>query len=214
MKRIFLLFAAIFLSSNTWAIDKSAENLFIKAQALVVQSRAGDDSVTAQALHQFTNLSMAYPDNPLFLAYQGSLHTLTGRDAWMPWNKIAYTEKGLDMISKALRMLKLKHDHEKIRGAPISVETRLVAVSTFSSVPASFHHFEKAKAVLNELFQSPVLTVSPPYLQAYVYKEAAKIARMENQRYREIRYLQRVLKVEPKGKFAQAARKRLWELKK
>ncbi len=38
MKRIFLLLAAIFLSSNTWAIDKSAENLFIKAQALFEQS--------------------------------------------------------------------------------------------------------------------------------------------------------------------------------
>jgi len=54
----------------------------------------------------------------LFLAYQGSSYTLVGRDAWMPWNKIGYTEKGLDMIGKALRMLKPKHDFEKMRGAP------------------------------------------------------------------------------------------------
>lgn len=197
------------LIGNSWAADKTSETLFKKAFQLFDQSLAGDDSVTELALESFKTLSRTYPDNPLFLAYQGSCNTLVGRDAWMPWNKMDYTEKGLDMIGKALRMLKPKHDQETMRGAPISVETRLVAFSTFSGVPKFFHHFEKAKAVLKALFQSPAFGASPPALQAQVYWRAAKIARMENKRAKEIKYLRKILKIDPNGQFAQAARQRL-----
>jgi len=165
----------ISLFSNAWAASHPAEALFIKAQALFQQSRDGDNSVTEEAFEQFKQLSRRYPDNPLFLAYYGSSYTLLGRDAWMPWNKIGYTEKGLDIIGKALRMLKPKHDFEKLRGAPISIETRLVAISTFSEVPKSFNHFEKAKAVLNEVWQSPGFATSPRLLKKLVYEQAAKL---------------------------------------
>lgn len=179
------LFVSVFVISlvagNSWAA-KTSEIWFKKAVNVFNQSLAGDESVTGVALNQFKMLSMTYRDNPLFFAYKGACKTLMGRDAWMPWNKASYTEEGLEDISKALRMLKPKHDQQMMLGSPISVETRLIAVSTFSEVPDSFNHFEKAKKVLKELFQSPALKASPPELQAKVYQLAAKIARQENQR--------------------------------
>lgn len=181
------LFVSVFViglvAGNSWAAGKTSEMLFKRAVTAFELSLAGDESVTGVALNQFKMLSMAYPDNPLFLAYKGACKTLMGRDAWMPWNKTGYTEDGLDQISQALRMLKPEHDQQMMLGAPISVETRLIAVSTFSEVPDFFNHFEKAKAVLKELLQSSAFEASPPELQAKVYQRAAQIAHKENQRH-------------------------------
>ncbi len=177
---------AIGLFSNAVVAGKTSERLFINAQAVFERSLAGDDSVTGVALNQFRILSMTYRENPLFLAYQGACYTLMGRDAFWPWNKTGYPKKGLDIIGKALLMLKPVHDFEKMRGVPISVETRLVAVSTFSGVPKSFKHFEKAKVVLKDLFQSSAFSDSPVPIQAHIYWHAAKIALKENQRDEEI----------------------------
>lgn len=168
------------LVCNVWAGGKTSETLFTHAHILFERSLAGDDSVTAVALNKFKILSMIYRDNPLFLAYQGSCYTLMGRDAWMPWNKTGYTKKGLDIIEKALQMLKPKHDHETMRGAPISVETRLVAISTFAEVPKFFNYFERAKAVLDNLLRSSAFANSPRSLQAKVRSQAAKMARLKN----------------------------------
>jgi len=181
------LFVSVFVISlvaaNSCAAGKTSEIWFKRAVTAFELSLAGDESVTGVALNQFKILSMTYPDNPLFLAYKGACKTLMGRDAWMPWNKTGYTEDGLDQISHALRMLKPKHDQQMMLGTPISVETRLIAVSTFSEVPDIFNHFEKAKVVLKQLLQSPALKASPPELQAKVNQLAAKIAHKENQRH-------------------------------
>jgi hypothetical protein len=130
----------------------------------------------------------------------------------MPWNKKNYVKKGLDNIDKALRMLKPEHDRGTMRGMPVSVETRLIAASTFSDVPKSFKHFEKASGVLKNIFQSIAFNHTPKSLQAQVYLRAAKIARMENKRTEEIKWLRQILDIEPQGESAKAAREWLREL--
>jgi len=210
-------FVSIFvmaLFSHAVIANQASETLFIHAQAVFERSLAGDESVTAVALNEFKIMSMTFPNNPLFLAYQGACNALMGRDAWMPWNKSSYAEKGLGQIDKALRMLKPEHDREKMRGAPMSVETRFVAVSTFYNVPKFFNYFEKAKTVLNDLLQSNAFDETPPSLQARIYLLAAKIAYDEDQGDEEIGYLRKVLEVEPKGKFGIEANKRLQEFAK
>jgi len=93
------------------------------------------------------------------------------------------------------------------------VETRLVAISTFSEVPKFFNHFEKAKTVLNEVLQMPALANSPPLLQALIHQQAAKLARLENQHFKEILHLKKLIEIEPSLPFAEDARNRLQELK-
>jgi len=209
------LFVSIFvmaLFSHAVIANQASETLFIQAQAVFERSLAGDESVTVVALNEFKIMSMTFPNNPLFLAYQGACNALMGRDAWMPWNKSSYAEKGLGQIDKALRMLKPVHDREKMRGAPMSVETRFVAVSTFYNVPSFFNYSEKARAVLNDLLQSKAFDDTPPALQARIYLAAATIAHDDDQRDDEIGYLRKVLEVEPNGEFATEANQRLQEL--
>jgi len=200
------------LFSQALAGGKTSEKLFSHAEIVFERSLAGDDSVTAVALNQFKILSMIYRDNPLFLAYQGACHVLMGRDAWFSWNKKGYTKKGLAQLNNALQMLKPKHDYEKMLGAPISVATRLIAVSMFTEVAKSFNHFEKAKVVLKDIFQSRAFNKALPPLQARIYLQAAKIAHKENQRDEEMTYLRQILKIAPQSESAKVARSRLREL--
>lgn len=200
------------LCANALAAGKAAETLFIHAHRVFERSLAGDNSVTNIALNEFKILSMTYPNNPLFLAYQGACYTLVGRDAWMPWNKTNYVKKGLDNIDTALQMIKPEHDRKTVRNVPISMETRLLAASTFSEVSKSFNYFEKAKRVLNNIFQSIAFNKTSKSLQAQVYLQAAKIARMENKRHEEIKWLQLILEIEPQGESAKKAREQLQEL--
>ncbi|MDM8565997.1 hypothetical protein QUF74_10135 [Candidatus Halobeggiatoa sp. HSG11] len=211
--KYFLISIIILFSNICLAGGATSETLFARANNLFERSLAGDESVTTVALQSFNILSMTYRDNPLFLAYKGSSYTLLGRDSWMPWNKLEYTEKGLAFIDKSLEMIEPRHDQETMRTVPISVETRLVAISTFVAVPESFDYLKKAKIVLADVLQSPAFTASPTIVQAQVYLEAAKIARSEKDSNSEIQYLQTLLKISPKSKFAKIASKRLQELK-
>ncbi len=208
-----LLISILLFSNVCWAGGATSETLFAKAHGLFERSLAGDESVTAVALQFFNMLSMSYRANPLFLAYKGSSYTLLGRDSWMPWNEAEYTEKGLEMIDESLQMLTTEHDQETMREVPISVETRLVAISTFIAVPESFDYLKKAKIVLENVLQSSAFKVSPPIVQAQIYLEAAKISRLENNSANEIQLLQKLLAISPQGKFANKASKRLKNIK-
>jgi hypothetical protein len=182
IKSFLSLLVMALVATNSLAAQKTSEFLFEKALTVFERSLAGDESVTGVALNQFKILSMTYSDNPLFLAYVGASHTLIGRDAWMSWNQSYYTKKGLKQIDNALKMLKPKHDRQTMHGSPISVETRLIAASTFAQVPKSFNQIEKASGVLKKLFQSPAFKASPLKRQAQAYQLADQIARQQNQR--------------------------------
>jgi hypothetical protein len=84
----------------------------------------------------------------LTLVYLGSTETLMGRDAFLPWNKMKHTEKGLATITKGLDMLGSKADlgasDMSIRqGVPSTILARAIAASTFTSLPDMFNHFER-----------------------------------------------------------------------
>lgn len=83
----------------------------------------------------------------LSLVYLGSTQTLMGRDAFMPWNKMKYTEQGLATISKGLDLLPTLStplDQQSVRqGLPESLLARSLAAATFTSLPDMFNHFER-----------------------------------------------------------------------
>ena len=70
-----------------------------------------------------------------------------GRDAFLPWNKMKFVEKGLATIDKSLHLLSdfetPIHEQERIQGLPESYLTRAMAAVTYSSLPDMFNHFER-----------------------------------------------------------------------
>lgn len=85
--------------------------------------------------------------DPLSLVYLGSTETMKGRDAFMPWNKMKYTEQGLATIAKGLDLLQSNStpiQEQQIRqGLPESILAQAIAASTFTSLPDMFNHFER-----------------------------------------------------------------------
>jgi hypothetical protein len=85
----------------------------------------------------------------------------------MPWNKMKFTEQGLDHIDQALASLRPEHDRVLLQGVPVGMTTRLVAAATFVAVPDGlFHRRAAGKSLLAELRRSPMLATTPGAFRA------------------------------------------------
>lgn len=186
---------------------------FASAEAVFAKAAAKDSSVTDDAVRRFEQLSAAdSPMSPLFMAYLGAAQSMQGRDAWMPWNKMRATERGLDTLEKALRRLEPRHDRELARGAPVSIEVRLVAATTFIAVPAMFNRYDQGKQALRDAFASPAYAAAPAEIKARLHQQAALAAGRDKNPSEEAAHLKQALEAAPAGAIAEAARRRLQEL--
>jgi len=66
----------------------------------VAKEENGDYTDRAEEL--FKEVLTEDKTNAMALAYYGSLMTLMGRDAFLPWNKMKYVEQGCDKMDKAI----------------------------------------------------------------------------------------------------------------
>ena len=140
------------------ALSGTAEAGFTRALEIVQSARAGDKNAVEPAIAAFEALARSAPPQPVYAAHLGSALTLKGRDAWMPWSTIRHVEQGTDRIDAALAAVKPEHDHELLRGVPVSVETQFVAASTFIRIPdAIFHRRAEGKQLIAGLLGGGVL---------------------------------------------------------
>ena len=204
---------ALALTTSLRTAAQSPEQAFLKAQESFELGLRGSEKDNEAAAEQFKQLSAAEPDNPLFSAYYGSTFTVKARYAWAPWSKLKLGEQGLDLIDKSLRRLKPEHDQATLRGVPIGIETRLVAVNTFLQLPDQFfHRYDSGKALLAETMKNSHFTQSPPQIQARFHSHAASVAKKDGRTADEIEQLKRALELGLKTPGADAARARLKEL--
>ena len=156
----------------------AAEAPFANAAKIFVEARDGQAGQIAPAIAAFEALVRAEPRQPLYAAYLGSAITLQAREAWMPWNKVKYVERGLDHIDQALAALKPEHERQLLRGIAVGLETRLVAASTFISLPDGvFHRRAAGRKLLDALLRNPALAAAPEPFRGAVQKTAAQAAK-------------------------------------
>ncbi|UPQ90339.1 hypothetical protein [Vibrio sinaloensis] len=140
----------------------------------------GDADKVTQVYQQLTAQIEAQGTDALSLVYLGSTQTLMGRDAWMPWNKMKYTEQGLATISKGLDLLASQpialEKQARIQGLPESLLARSIAASTFTSLPDMFNHFERGYDLFLDLLHEPSFTQQPIEATSWVYLYAVKAA--------------------------------------
>ena len=131
------------------------------------RARQGEADQIESAIAAFR----AAPGNPalqpIYSVYRGSALTLAGKAAWMPWNKMKFTDQGLDSIDQALAALRPEHDRLLVQGTPASLMTRMVAAATFIAVPDGiFHRRAAGKSLLAELRRNPLLVAAPAGFRA------------------------------------------------
>lgn len=202
--------AVLFSSTAVFAGNPDAD--YAQARAAFDRGRAGDGSASEQALDLFGKLSERDPTNPLYLAYIGGCWALRAKSARAPWNKMKYVERGLELIDRALAMLSPSHDQVVAHGVPISIETRLVAASTFLALPSLFHRFEDGKNAVAAALASPAWATSPPGVRAALQYQASLVARQDGRVNDEIKALQAVRALQPQGSSADLAQARLKEM--
>jgi len=191
---------------------RSADGAVIEAVQLAQRASAGDSAALAPALAAFEALSSADPGQPLYRAYLGMVTGLKARDAWMPWTKLKYAEQALDQTDQALQALTPAHDRQLVRGAPVGIETRIVAARLYLRTPDEFFHRRAAgKKLVAEVMARPDFAAAPAPLRAAAHMAAAEAARGERPD-EELAHLKQAIALAPASLSADAARARLKEL--
>lgn len=140
----------------------------------------GDEDKVEWVHQQLEQQISQHGVDPLSLVYLGSTQALMGRDAFMPWNKMKYTEQGLATISKGLDLLMTQatpvEQQERRQGLPESLLARSIAGVTFTSLPDMFNHFERGYDVLLDLMADQSFKQQDYDATSWVYVYAVRAA--------------------------------------
>jgi hypothetical protein len=170
---------------------------FERAAQLFEQARAGSAAAVGPAQEAFKDLVQADSSNPLYIAYYGSTFAMRARDGGAPWQKIKWVNEGINNIDHALSLLGPQDDTKTIRGVPISLETRLVAIATYIPLPALFNRMSVARQQLALAMGSPTFASASSELRGRFYYEDALIAHSDGDTEHERRALREVVKDAP-----------------
>ncbi len=149
LSAIFVLAVVSLISTSSYANPNQA------MIELYNQGASGDADAVEQVNQQLKVVLKKEGATPLTLIYLGSSETLLGRDAWMPWKKMEYTERGLAQMDKALNLLSNREQTQAkqplVNGLIESNLVKAMAASTFTSVPDFFNHFDRGYEIYIEL---------------------------------------------------------------
>lgn len=144
------------------------------------QAADGDKALVDTVYGQLNALIEEQGAKPLSLVYLGSTETLQGRDAFMPWNKMKYTEQGLATIAKGMALIdSLPQDinqQQRIQGLPEAYLAQAMAAVTYTSLPDLFNHFERGYDLYIDLLNQPNFAHQPFAASAWVYRTGIEAA--------------------------------------
>jgi len=187
---------ALASDSGAAAVD-AATGRFLQAARTFEEARAGSTAAVPEAQAEFKRLLDGDPSNPLFTAYYGSTFAMQARDGGAPWQKIKWVHEGIGQIDRALTLLGPQHDTQRNRDVPVSLETRLVAIATYVSLPSLFNRMSVARQQLELVMRSPLFATASTELRGRFYYEDALIAHADGDKERERRSLSEVIKYAP-----------------
>lgn len=145
------------------------------------QAAQGDEKLVEPLYTDLENLLAQEGASALSLVYLGSTRTLMGRDAFLPWKKMRYSEEGLAMIDKGLTLLSshtntssehTAHSEEHRSGLPTQMLAIAVAAATYTAMPDIFNHFERGYDLYLNLLADPQFQTQPFASSAWIYRLA------------------------------------------
>lgn len=163
-----LLIAMLFATSLANAADYQSEAYQVAYQQYLEVS--DDQGGSAKALaKKWQKLVEQNPQDPLALAFLGASHTLMGRDAMMPWSKLSHTEKGLEEMAIAVRLLKPMHQQVMFDHLTVELQVKSTAAIIFTQVPDMFGRHEEGLYLFEEVLSQPEFKQLPAQAVTYLY---------------------------------------------
>lgn len=111
-------------------------------------------------------------DDSVALAYKGSLLTMSGGEALMPWNKLKYVKIGLELLDDAVAQSADAPSH----GLNAELEILMVSGFTNSRLPAMFKREPLARQNISRLIMHPDFDELSGELKAQALSIAAAYA--------------------------------------
>lgn len=192
--RYSLAIVGIVLSSIVVTTNPALANPTPDTLALYNQAVSGDESKVDEVYKQLSDNLNQQGATPLNLVYLGSTQALQGRDAFLPWNKMKFTEKGLATIDKALNLLgNLNTPLEQqdiVQGLPEAYLTQAMAAVTYSQLPDLFNHFERGYDLFIGLLSEPQFEQQHFAATAWIYHYAIQASLRANDLDQATKWLQ------------------------
>lgn len=129
--------------------------LALRYHALVQKQENSEALKRAERL--LTEILETKPDHVAALVYYGSLLTLKGRDALLPWNKLKYVERGCDKMDKAVQI------------DPQNINTRIVRAMNNINLPDFFNRLPYCLEDFDFIKASPEFSHLNPATQQRIY---------------------------------------------
>ncbi|MFM2581557.1 hypothetical protein [Vibrio fortis] len=147
-----------------------------EALSMYNQAAQGDEEMVEAAHDALKSILDKEGATPLTLVYLGSTETLQGRDAFLPWNKMKYVEKGLATIDKSLTLLNSIEqpvaEQARVQGLPEAYLTRAMAATTYTSLPDMFNHFDRGYDLYLDLLSEEEFSHQNFAATAWIYRYA------------------------------------------
>ncbi|MDK9760160.1 hypothetical protein KIV40_33940 [Vibrio sp. D173a] len=170
---------SLFVSTLAFGLAVSAPvlaNPTPQALSMYNQAAQGDEDMVEAAHDALQSILDKEGATPLTLVYLGSTGTLQGRDAFLPWNKMKYVEKGLATIDKSLTLLNSIErpvaEQARVQGLPEAYLTRAMAATTYTSLPDMFNHFERGYDLYLDLLSEEEFSHQKFAATAWIYRYA------------------------------------------
>lgn len=175
----FQLFIALFpvlVLSSSFAFANPTESLLHRFN----QAEQGNSALVDSVHDELVVLIEQQGATPLTLVYLGCTQTLQGREAFMPWNKMKFTESGLATIQKGLDLMASQpipvQEQQRLQGLPEYLLATAMAATTYSALPDMFNHFERGYELYLALINDPSFQQQPFSATAWVYRYAIEAA--------------------------------------
>jgi tetratricopeptide (TPR) repeat protein len=203
MKKLMILFLLVSLTfaqsveSLKEKIKKNPNDLQTKFElAKMYHDKVRDeiDDKSDEAEELFKEILKKKRDFVEARAYYGSLLTLKGRDAYLPWNKLAYVEQGCDEMDKAVKI------------APNNLELRILRSLNNIHLPDFFNRLTYCLEDFDFLTKNEDFAKYPKNIQQEVYYAYAKIL-IENEKVEKgLKLHKKVLEIDPQSDLAKKSK--------
>jgi len=162
-------------------------------------SQHENNNATKRAEEIFKTILQKKKDHTEAMVYYGSLLTLKGRDAIMPWSKLSYVEEGCEVMDKAVRL------------DPHNIKLRVRRAMNNINLPDSFNrqtcYLGDFEFIRNH---RAFLTFTPDFQQQILFYSALAYKK-NNEPDKSREMYQQVLDINKDSEFAQRAREALTE---
>ncbi|MCX7560545.1 hypothetical protein OS190_13290 [Sulfitobacter sp. F26204] len=164
-----LLLTAL-LTGATPTFAKDTNYMTLSTQYATAVEERGD--AVKRALGSAEAMLKSNASDAVALAYKGSLLTMVGGDALMPWNKLKYVNVGLELLDEAVASSTGAPSH----GLDPELEILMVAGFTNARLPAMFKREPLARQIISRLLEHPRFDDLAPELRAQALSIAAAYA--------------------------------------